>query len=88
MGMNVCAIDYGDEKRDYALDTLGCRAFVNSKGKTSEETVAAVKEACEGKGSHGTVVLAPVNQLFRDGVDMLRPYGTCVGVGLPPGDFK
>lgn len=87
MGFKVCAIDYGDEKKDYALNELGCKAFVNSKGKSSEQTVAAVKEACDGMGAHGSVVLAPVNQLFRDATDMLRPYGTCVGIALPPGDF-
>ncbi|CAJ1375910.1 unnamed protein product [Effrenium voratum] len=87
MGLKVCAIDFGADKQSYAIDTLGCKAYVDIKGKSSEEIVAAVKAACDGVGPHGSVILAPVPAAFRQGVDMLRPMGTAVGISLPPGDF-
>ena len=46
-----------------------------------------MKAACDGVGAHGSVILAPVPAAFRQGVDMLRPMGTAVGISLPPGDF-
>mmetsp|Transcript_2618 Transcript_2618/g.5929 ORF Transcript_2618/g.5929 Transcript_2618/m.5929 type:complete len:356 (+) Transcript_2618:93-1160(+) len=87
MGLKVCAVDFGEEKRDYAMKELGCRAFVDIKGKSGEEIVKAVKEACDGVGAHGSLILAPVPAAFRQGVDMLRPMGFAVGISLPPGDF-
>lgn len=87
MGLKVCAIDFGPEKKSYALETLGCDAYVDIKDKKGEEIVDAVKAACDGVGAHGSVILAPVPAAFRQGVDMLRPMGTAVGISLPPGDF-
>jgi len=86
MGMKVCAVDFGPEKRDYALEVLKCAAYVDVKGKSGEQIVEAVKKATNG-GSHGTVIVAPALEAFRQGVDMLRPMGTAVGIALPPGDF-
>nr|ACI12882.1 NAD-dependent alcohol dehydrogenase [Euglena gracilis] len=88
MGMKVCAVDFGEERGNYAMNTLGCRSYVDVKGRSSEEIVAAVKKACDGEGSHGSVVLAPALPAFRQGLDMLRPVGTCVGIALPPGEFS
>eukprot|EP00930_Biecheleria_cincta_P001030 TRINITY_DN1021_c0_g1_i4.p1 TRINITY_DN1021_c0_g1~~TRINITY_DN1021_c0_g1_i4.p1 ORF type:complete len:184 (-),score=36.10 TRINITY_DN1021_c0_g1_i4:36-521(-) len=87
MGLKVCAIDFGPEKQSYALAELKCEAYVDIKGKSGEEIVKAVKEACDGVGAHGSLILAPVPAAFRQGVDMLRPMGTAVGISLPPGDF-
>jgi len=87
MGMKVVAIDLGEEKKKYALETLGCKAYVDIRDKSSTEIVDAVKTASDGAGVHGSVVLAPVRAAFRQGVDMLRPLGTAVGIALPPGDF-
>jgi len=87
MGLKVCAIDFGSEKQRYAVDELKCNAYVDIKGKSGEEIVTAVKDACDGVGAHGSLILAPVPAAFRQGVDMLRPMGTAVGISLPPGDF-
>ena len=87
MGLKVCAVDFGDDKREYALNTLGCQAFVDVKGKSAEQIVAAVKEACDGVGAHGSVILAPRPESYQQGVDMLRPMGFAVGIALPPGSF-
>lgn len=87
MGMKVVALDAGEAKRSYALDVLKTEAFVDIAGKTGEQVVAAVKAASDGIGVHGSVILAPVGAAFRQGVDMLRPLGTAVGIALPPCDF-
>ena len=87
MGLKVCAVDFGDDKKDYALNTLGCNAFVDVKGKSQEQIVAAVKEACDGVGAHGSIILAPRPEAYQQGVDMLRPMGFAVGIALPPGSF-
>jgi len=87
MGLKCCAIDFGEDKKDYALKELKCSAYVDVKGKSAEEVVAAVKEACDGVGAHGSLILAPRPESFRQGVDMLRPMGFAVGISLPPGEF-
>nr|AIK19765.1 alcohol dehydrogenase [Crypthecodinium cohnii]AIK19769.1 alcohol dehydrogenase [Crypthecodinium cohnii]AIK19771.1 alcohol dehydrogenase [Crypthecodinium cohnii] len=87
MGLKVCAVDFGEDKREYALNTLGCQAFVDVKGKSAEQIVAGVKEACDGVGAHGSVILAPRPESYQQGVDMLRPMGFAVGIALPPGSF-
>lgn len=38
-------------------------------------------------GAHGVVITAPSLPAFQQGVAMTRRRGTCVLVGLPPGDF-
>jgi len=87
MGLKVCAIDFGEDKKEYAMKTLGCDGFVDVKGKSGEQVVAAVKEVCDGVGAHGSVVLAPKPEAYRQGVDMIRPMGFAVGISLPPGSF-
>lgn len=49
---------------------LQAEAGVDAKGRTSEEVVAAVKQACDGVGAHGTVILAPRPESFRYGVNV------------------
>jgi propanol-preferring alcohol dehydrogenase len=38
-------------------------------------------------GSHGVLITAPSLSAFKQGVAMTRKRGTCVLVGLPPGEF-
>ena len=40
-----------------------------------------------GGGAHGVLITAPSLGAFKQGVSMTRKRGTCVLVGLPPGDF-
>ena len=47
---------------------------------------AAVKKATGG-GAHGVLITAPSLIAFKQGVGMTRKRGTCVLVGLPPGEF-
>lgn len=88
MGMRVCAVDFGADRVQYCLDTLKAEAAVDAKGLDSAGIVAAVKGACGGEGAHGSLILAPKTESFRQGVDMLRPLGTAVGISLPPGEFS
>jgi propanol-preferring alcohol dehydrogenase len=53
--------------------------------KTGDPTVA-VKKGTSG-GAHGVLITAPSLIAFKQGVGMTRKRGTCVLVGLPPGDF-
>ena len=50
------------------------------------DPAAAVKKGTNG-GAHGVLITAPSLGAFKQGVGMTRKRGTCVLVGLPPGDF-
>lgn len=82
MGLLVCAIDIDRGKLDHAR-SLGADVVINA---TEGDTVAAVKHATDG-GAHGVLITAPSLSAFSQGVAMTRKRGTCVLVGLPPGNF-
>jgi alcohol dehydrogenase, propanol-preferring len=82
MGLHVCAVDIDDGKLDHAR-RLGADAVVNAK---SGDPAEAVKHITDG-GAHGVLITAPSLPAFRQGVGMTRKFGTCVLVGIPPGDF-
>jgi propanol-preferring alcohol dehydrogenase len=50
------------------------------------DVVAAVREATGG-GTHGVLITAPSLAAFSQGIAMTRKRGTCVLVGLPPGEL-
>ena len=50
------------------------------------DPAAAVKKGTDG-GAHGVLITAPSLGAFKQGVGMTRKRGTCVLVGLPPGEF-
>jgi propanol-preferring alcohol dehydrogenase len=83
MGLSVVAIDVDDAKLALA-QKLGADAVVNAK--TSSAPADDVKKATGG-GAHGVLITAPSLPAFNQGVAMTRKRGTCVLVGLPPGDF-
>jgi len=82
MGLHVCAVDIDDAKLALARK-LGADVVVNAKHGDADE---AVKKATSG-GAHGVLITAPSLSAFKQGVGMTRKRGTCVLVGLPPGDF-
>jgi propanol-preferring alcohol dehydrogenase len=83
MGLHICAIDIDDGKLAHAT-RLGADITVNAK--TGGDAAAAVKKATDG-GAHGVLITAPSLAAFTQGVGMTRKRGTCVLVGLPPGEF-
>jgi len=82
MGLSVCAVDIDDGKLAHAK-RLGADAVVNAKIGDVAEAVHTIT----GGGAHGVLITAPSLPAFKQGVAMTRRRGTCVLVGLPPGDF-
>jgi len=82
MGLHVCAIDVDDGKLAHAK-RLGADVVINAK---NGDAAAAVKKETSG-GAHGVLITAPSLIAFKQGVGMTRKRGTCVLVGLPPGEF-
>jgi len=83
MGMHICAIDIDDGKLAHAT-RLGADVTINAK--TVGDAADAVKKVTDG-GAHGVLITAPSLAAFTQGVGMVRKRGTCVLVGLPPGEF-
>ena len=82
MGLKVCAIDIEDSKLAHAKK-MGADLVFNAK---SGDPAAALKKATNG-GAHGVLITAPSLIAFKQGIGMTRKRGTCVLVGLPPGEF-
>jgi propanol-preferring alcohol dehydrogenase len=82
MGLLVCAVDIEDSKLAHAK-RLGADLVVNA---SQGDPAAAVKKGTDG-GAHGVLITAPSLGAFRQGIGMTRKHGTCVLVGLPPGEF-
>jgi propanol-preferring alcohol dehydrogenase len=82
MGLFVAAVDIDDGKLAHAKE-LGADLLVNAKNVDAAE---AVKKGTDG-GAHGVLITAPSLMAFKQGVGMTRKTGTCVLVGLPPGEF-
>jgi len=82
MGLLVCAIDIDDGKLAHAK-RVGADLVINAK--TGDPAASLKKET--GGGAHGVLITAPSLGAFKQGVAMTRKRGTCVLVGLPPGEF-
>jgi propanol-preferring alcohol dehydrogenase len=82
MGLKVCAIDIEDSKLAHAKK-MGADLIFNAKAGDPSE---ALKKATHG-GAHGVLITAPSLIAFKQGIGMTRKRGTCVLVGLPPGEF-
>ena len=82
MGLQVCAIDIDDAKLALATQ-LGADLVVNAAHPQAAEKVKAGTNG----GAHGVLITAPSLSAFRLGVAITRKRGTCVLVGLPPGEF-
>jgi alcohol dehydrogenase, propanol-preferring len=82
MGLLVCAVDIDDRKLAHAKH-LGADLIFNARA--GDPAVALKKET--GGGAHGVLITAPSLIAFRQGIGMTRKRGTCVLVGLPPGEF-
>jgi propanol-preferring alcohol dehydrogenase len=82
MGLLVCAVDLDDGKLAHAKQ-LGAELLINANA--CDPATAVKKET--GGGAHGVLITAPSLSAFKQGVGMTRKRGTCVLVGLPPGEL-
>ena len=82
MGLRVCAVDIDDGKLALAK-SLGADLIFNAR---AGDPGAALKKETGG-GAHGVLITAPSLIAFKQGIGMSRKRGTCVLVGLPPGEF-
>jgi len=82
MGFKVAAVDIDDGKLAHATERGADLVFNALKGD-----VAADLKAATGGGAHGVLITAPSLSAFKQGIGMTRKLGTCVLVGLPPGEF-
>jgi propanol-preferring alcohol dehydrogenase len=80
MGIHVAAVDVVEEKLSLA-HTLGAEVTVNA---TYQNPVARVQHLIGG--AHGAIITAASSQAFQYTISMLRRGGTCVLLGLPPGN--
>lgn len=81
MGLHVIAIDIDPEKLPVAK-RMGAEIALNAKQDDVVKTVQS-----EIGGAHGVVVTAVSLPAFTQAIDITRRRGTCVLVGLPPGEF-
>jgi propanol-preferring alcohol dehydrogenase len=81
MGLHVAAVDLGPEKMALAR-SLGAEISIDAK--TQDPPTEIQKQI---GGAQGVLVTAVSTVAFKQAFGMLRRGGTCVLVGLPPGDF-
>ena len=81
MGLHVAAVDLGPEKMALARK-LGAEISIDAK--TQDPPTEIQKQI---GGAQGVLVTAVSTVAFKQAFGMLRRRGTCVLVGLPPGDF-
>ena len=81
MGLHVAAVDLGPEKMVLARK-LGAEISIDAK--TQDPPTEIQKQI---GGAQGVLVTAVSTVAFKQAFGMLRRSGTCVLVGLPPGDF-
>jgi propanol-preferring alcohol dehydrogenase len=82
MGLHVCVVDIEDGKLAHAK-RLGADFVVNARAGDPQ---GAVRKGTGG-GAHGVLITAPSLPAFKQGVAMTRRGGTCVLIGLPPGEL-
>jgi propanol-preferring alcohol dehydrogenase len=81
MGLHVVAIDIDPEKLLMAK-RMGAEIAINPEHDDVVQTVQS-----EVGGAHGVVVTAVSLTAFTQAIGITRRKGTCVLVGLPPGEF-
>ncbi|TAQ83937.1 hypothetical protein B7494_g7749 [Chlorociboria aeruginascens] len=81
MGLEIVAIDGGDEKREMTKK-LGAQHYVDFL--TSKDLVGDVKAATsDGLGPHAVLLVAVSEKPFQQAAEYVRPRGTVVAIGLP-----
>ncbi|PYH89363.1 threonine aldolase [Aspergillus ellipticus CBS 707.79] len=83
-GHKVLALSSGSAKRGMCLYDLGADYFVDYKGSNVAEEVKRVT----GGGPHAAMIVSSVEEPFHQATQYIRPGGTIVAVGLPPGKLS
>lgn len=81
MGMHVAAVDVEDGKLALAK-SLGAEMTINA---VTSDAAHEVQRAIGG--AQAVLITAVSVKAFQQGIGMLRRGGTCVLIGLPPGNF-
>jgi propanol-preferring alcohol dehydrogenase len=81
MGLRVIAIDIDPEKLPVAK-RMGAEIALNANQDDVVKTVQS-----EIGGAHGVIATAVSLSAFTQAINLTRRKGTCVLVGLPPGEF-
>jgi len=84
MGMKTIGVDCSAEKCRFMMD-IGCDAVADAREPNLRERVLAITG---GGGAHGALILAPVSAAIGEAVKYMRPRGTIIVIGLPPGDLR
>ncbi|KKY25290.1 putative alcohol dehydrogenase [Phaeomoniella chlamydospora] len=80
MGLQVIAIDTGDDKKKMC-EQMGAAAFVDfAKGDVVENVKAATHD---GTGPHAVLLVAVTEKPFQQAAAYVRSHGTVVAIGLP-----
>lgn len=75
---------YGGDRKELCL-SLGATEFLDF---SKVDTVAAVKSSTSGLGAHAEICTANGEQAYEQSLQMLRPLGVLVCVGIPNRPFK
>ena len=81
MGLNVAVVELGPEKTALAK-RLGAEIVIDA---LTQDPPAEIQKQIGG--AHAVLVTAVSTTAFKQAMGMLRRGGTCVLVGLPPGEF-
>lgn len=86
MGLNVVAIDGGEEKGKSCKD-LGASAYVDYTTSVGDDFVRDVRAASgpDGLGPHAVLLLAVAEKPFQQATQYVRSRGSVVCIGLPAG---
>jgi propanol-preferring alcohol dehydrogenase len=80
-GLGHLAVQYAK-----AMGLLVCAIDIDDGKLAHAKRLGALKKETGG-GAHGVLITAPSLIAFKQGIGMTRKCGTCVLVGLPPGEF-
>jgi len=81
-GYRVIGIDQASKEE--VVKESGAEIFIDA-ATSSEEMVSQVKKLTNNLGANAVVVCASSNAAYSQGLELLRPGGTLVGVGMPGG---
>lgn len=83
-GLRVIGTDQAS--KEMVVKDSGAEVFLDITKMKGEDLEQEVKNLTGGLGAHAVVVCAASNAAYAQGVNLLRPGGTLVGIGMPGGE--